>query len=122
MCTINDGEGKLRHIYSSFVYSFVPYLILMPVVFVLSHIVSNNEIFFVQFGTFAITVWVAVLLFVSIQEINNYTVKETIKIIFLTLFTILIVCLLIFIIYVLWSQVFDFIQSICGEVVYKIGS
>ena len=122
MCTINDGEGKLRHIYSSFVYSFVPYLILMPVVFVLSHVVSNNEIFFVQFGMFVITVWVAVLLFLSIQEINNYTVKETIKIIFLTLFTILIVCLLIFIIYVLWSQVFDFIQSICGEVVYKIGS
>ena len=38
------------------------------------------------------------------------------------LFTILIVCLLGFIIYVLWSQVFDFIRSICGEVVYKIGN
>jgi hypothetical protein len=33
-----------------------------------------------------------------------------------------IVALLIFIIYVLWSQVFDFLQSIFGEVVYRIGS
>ncbi len=122
MCTINDGEGRFRDIYCTLIYSFAPYLILTPVVFILSHIVSNNEIFFVQFGNFCMWVWIAVLVFIGIQEINNYTVGETIKIILLTIFTILIVALLIFIIYVLWSQVFDFLQSIIGEVVYRIGS
>jgi len=122
MCTINDGEGKLKHIYSSFIYSFAPYIVITPFVFVLSHIVSNNEIFFVNFGNFCMWVWIAVLAFISIKEINNYSVKETLKIIGLTIFTILIVCLLVFIIYVLWSQVFDFIQSVIGEVVYRIGS
>ncbi len=122
MCTINDGEGKLKDIYCSLIYSFSPYVMLMPFIFLLSHAVSNNEIFFVQFGNFCMWVWIAVLVFISIQEINAYTVKETIKIIGLTIFTILIVCLLAFIIYVLWSQVFDFIQSIFGEVVYRIGS
>lgn len=122
MCTINDGEGKFKHIYSSFIYSFAPYIVITPFIFVLSHVVSNNEIFFVQFGSLCMWVWIAVLVFISIREINNYTIKETVKIIFLTVFTILIVCLLAFIIYVLWSQVFDFIQSIFGEVVYRIGS
>lgn len=122
MCTINDGEGKFRHIYSSLIYSFGPYMAITPFIFLLSHAVTNNEIFFVQFGNLCMVVWVAVLLFISIREINNYTIKETVKIIFLTIFTILIVCLLVFIIYVLWSQVFDFIQSIAGEVVYRIGS
>ena len=98
------------------------YAVLTPIIFLLSHVVTNNEIFFVQFGSLCMTVWIIVLIFISIREINNYTVKETFKIIFLTIFTILIVCLLIFIIYVLWSQVFDFIQSIAGEVVYRIGS
>ena len=65
-------------------------------------------------------VWIGVLIFLSIREINNYTVKETVKIIGLTIFTILIVCLLAFIIYVLWSQVFDFISAIFGEVVYRL--
>ena len=65
-------------------------------------------------------VWIAALEFISIKEINDYTVKETIKIILLTIFTILIVCLLAFIIYVLWSQVIDFVSSLVGEVVYKI--
>ena len=62
------------------------------------------------------------LLFISIREINNYTVGETVKIIGLTVFTILIALLLAFIIYVLWAQVIDFIQSLFGEVVYKIGN
>lgn len=48
--------------------------------------------------------------------------KDTVKIIGLTLFTILIAVLLAFIIYVLWSQVFEFLQAIVGEVVYRIGS
>ncbi len=122
MCTINDGEGKLKHIYCSLIYSFGPYLIIQPVLFALSHAVTENEAFFISFGNLAMLVWVAVLVFISVMEINNYTVKETVKIICLTVFTILIVCLLVFIVYVLWSQVFDFVQSICGEVVYKLGN
>ena len=122
MCTINDGEGRFKDIYCSLIYSFTPYVILTPVVFLLSHVVSNNEIFFVHFGNLCMWVWIAVMIFISVQEINNYTVGETIKIILLTIFTILIVALLAFIIYVLWSQVFDFLQSIVGEVVYRIGS
>ncbi len=122
MCTINDGEGKLKHIYCSFIYSLTPYLVFMPAIFVISHVVTYNESFFVDFATLFMFVWIAILLFISIREINNYTIKETVKIIGLTVFTILIALLLAFIIYVLWSQVIDFIQSLFGEVVYKIGS
>lgn len=122
MCTINDGEGKLKHIYCSFIYSMAPYVVITPIIFVLSHVVTDNEVFFVEFAQYLMIVWAAVLVFISIMEINNYTVKETIKIICLTLFTILIVCLLVFILFVLWSQVFDFVQSVFGEVVYRIGS
>lgn len=122
MCTINDGEGKLKDIYCSFIYSLTPYLLFMPVIFAVSHGVTYNEAFFVDFASLFMFVWIGILLFISIREINNYTVKETVKIIGLTAFTILIALLLAFIIYVLWAQVFDFIQSLFGEVVYKIGN
>ncbi len=122
MCTINDGEGSFKAIYCSFIYSFGPYVVMMPFIFALSHVVTYNEKFFVSFGSFCMLVWIGVLIVLAIQEINNYTFKETVKIIGLTLFTILIMCLLAFIIYVLWSQVFDFLQSVIGEVVYRIGS
>ncbi len=122
ICTINDGEGRFRHIYSSFIYAFAPYLVFTPVIFLLSHVVTENEIFFVEIARIVMYVWIAVLVFMAVKEINNYKVGETVKIILLTLFTIVIACLLAFIIYVLWSQVFDFIQSVAGEVVYKIGN
>lgn len=122
MCTINDGEGKLKHIYCSFIYSLTPYLMFMPFIFAVSHAVTYNEAFFVEFARLFMFVWIGILLFISIREINNYTIKETVKIICLTVFTILIALLLAFIIYVLWAQVIDFIQSLFGEVVYKIGN
>lgn len=122
MCTINDGEGRLKEIYCSVIYCFGPYIVFTPFIFALSHVVTANEKFFISFGKLFMISWIAVLVFISIKEINDYTVRETIRIILLTLFTILIVCLLAFIIYVLWSQVFDFLQQIPREVVYRIGS
>ena len=47
--------------------------------------------------------------------------KETFKIIFLTAFTVLILALLVFIIYVLFRQIVEFIAAVAGEVVYRIG-
>ena len=122
MCTINDGEGKLKHIYCSFIYSLAPYIVFTPIIFVISHVVTFNEVFFVEFAQLFMLVWIVILVFISIREINNYTIKETVKIIGLTAFTILIVLLLAFIIYMLWAQVFDFIKSIAGEVVYRLGN
>ncbi len=122
MCTINDGEGKLKTIYCSFIYSFAPYIVITPFVFLLSHVVTDNEIFFIQFANICMWTWIGVLLFISMREINNFKIGETIKIILLTLFTMLIVCLLIFIVYILWAQVIDFVQSVFREVVYRIGN
>ncbi|MBE5948264.1 MAG: hypothetical protein E7261_04460 [Lachnospiraceae bacterium] len=122
MCTINEGEGKFKHIYCSLIYSFAPYLVFMPFIFAISHVITYNESFFVTFPTLFMWAWIALLVFISIREINNYTIKETVKIIGLTIFTILIALLLAFIIYVLGSQVIDFVQSIFREAVYKIGN
>ena len=121
VCTINDGEGTAKQIYCSFIYSLTPYFILQPIVFVLSHVLTYNEYFLIDFVNIVIYVWIVVLLILSVKEINNYSMKETAKVIFLTFFTALIGALLIFIIYVLWMQVFDFISAIKGEVVYRIG-
>lgn len=121
VCTINDGEGTVKQIYCSFVYCLTPYFFLQPIVFVLSHVLTYNEYFLIQFVNILMYVWIVILIVLAIKEINNYTMKETAKVIFLTFFTALIGALLIFIIYVLWMQVFDFISAICGEAVYRFG-
>lgn len=121
VCTINDGEGSFKQIYCSFAYCLTPYIIIQPIVFIISKVVTLNESFLVTFSEQIMLAWVLVLIFIAIKEINNITVKETVKVIVLTLFASLIFALLVFIIYVLWQQVFDFITAICGEAVYRLG-
>jgi sugar lactone lactonase YvrE len=121
ICTINDGEGSFKQIYCGFIYCLTPYLIFQPFIFLISHVVTYNERFLLQFPKVLITAWMIILIIITIKELNNLTVKETAKVIGLTFFAALIALLLVFILYILWSQVFDFIVSICGEVVYRLG-
>lgn len=120
ICAINDGEGTFKNIISSYVYALTPYLFIQPLLYILGRIVTYNEIFIMEFGNILMLVWIVILLFMSIKEINNYSVGETFKVIGLTLFATFIFALIAFIMYVLVAQVWDFISSIYREVVYKI--
>ena len=82
---------------------------------------TNNEIFLTQMLTILTYGWIVVIAVIGIKEVNNFTMKETVKVILLTAFAALILALLIFIIYVLWAQVFEFIFAIFGEGVYRLG-
>lgn len=121
VCTINDGEGTVKKLYTLFCYTLIPYVVLTPVVYLLSHVFTNNEVFLLTMLNVLIYGWIAVIAFVGLKEVNNFKMSETVKIIFLTVFTVLIMVLLIFIIYVLWAQVFEFVSAIFGEVVYRLG-
>ena len=121
VCTINEGESTVKKIYTYFCYSLLPYILFTPITFILSHILTNNEQFLITVVQLIMYAWTIVLVLLAIKEVNYYSVKETAKIIFLTFFTIMIVALLIFIIYVLWAQVFEFISAVFGEVVYRLG-
>lgn len=121
VCTINEGEGTVKKLYTFFCYSLMPYVLLTPVVYLLSHVFTNNEVFLLTMLNILIYGWIAVIAFLGLKEVNNFKVNETFKVIFLTVFTVLILALLIFIIYVLWAQVFEFVSAIFGEVVYRLG-
>lgn len=121
MCTINDGEGSYKRLYCGLAFSLAPYVILQPWCILLSNVITYNEVFLIQFAEIFIAAWVLILIFMTIKEVNNYTVKETFKIIFFTLFAVLILALLAFILFMLCRQLLEFIGSVFGEVVYRIG-
>lgn len=121
VCTINDGEGTIKKIYTFFCYSLMPYIVLAPVIYLLSHVLTTNEVFLVEMLQIVTYGWIVLLAVTGLKEVNNFKMSETFKVIFLTAFTALILALLIFIIYVLWAQVFEFITAIIGEGVYRLG-
>lgn len=121
MCTINDGEGSFKRLFCGFAFALTPYILFQPLCIILSNVITYNEVFLIQFGQIFIMAWTVILIFMTIKEVNNYTVRETFKIIFLTAFTVLILALLTFIIYVLFRQIVEFFAAVAGEVVYRIG-
>ncbi|MCU9612678.1 YIP1 family protein [Caldibacillus lycopersici] len=118
--TINDGEGKFRDIYIGTAYSLVPYLSFVLPVTLISNFLTLNEAFVYSFSMTIIYAWCAVILFIMIKEIHNFTFSETLKNIFITLFGITILLLVVVIIFVLIDQVYDFIYSIIKEVLLRV--
>lgn len=120
--TINDGEGRFKEILCGYVYSLTPYILIKPFLFVLSMVLTLNEAFIMEFANLIVIVWMVILIFLTVKEINNYSFKETCKVIGLTFFTAFVFILMGIVIYILASQVVGFVVSIYGEVVYRIGN
>ena len=121
VCTINEGEGTVKKIYTFFCYSLLPYILFMPIIYILSHILTSNEIFLTNMLYILTFGWIVVIAVIGLKEVNNFSMAQTVKVILLTAFTALILALLIFIIYVLWAQVFEFVYALVGEGVYRLG-
>lgn len=120
--TIHEGEGFFKDLYCAYAYCLTPYIVIKPFVILLSNVLTYNEVFLISFANIIVWTWVVILILLTLKEINNFTVGETAKALAITAFTVLILTLLVCIIYVLFSQVIDFVITVVREVVYRIGN
>lgn len=120
--TIHEGEGFFKDLYCAYAYCLTPYIVIKPFVILLSNALTYNEVFLISFANIIVWTWVVLLILLTLKEINNFTVGETAKALAITAFTVLILTLLVCIIYVLFSQVIDFVITVVREVVYRIGN
>ena len=111
--TISDGEGRVRHVVIGTAYSLFPYILIALPVALLSNVLTENEVFIYSFTLNLMWVWIAIMLFIMIKEIHNYSFSETVKNVLVTLFTMALFLLTGYILYVLFTQLFDFIN--CPE-------
>lgn len=118
---INDGEGKFRDIYKGTIYALSPYLIFGIPLTVLSRGLTEMEKVIYDFSMGGIILWCGFLLFIMVKEIHGYELVETVKNILLTLFGMLMMAVIAFILFGLSSQVTDFIYSIYQEVKIRVG-
>ena len=114
--SINDGEGKLKDVYISTAYSLVPLIFFSPIVIIFSNFLTINETFIYQASNNILWGWSFMLLFFMIKEVHNYGVKETIKIILITVFTMVMMIASLFIFYVLIQQIITFFFDVLLEV------
>lgn len=115
---ICEGEGTLRNVYVATAYSLVPYIVFGPIVILSTYIFTLNEAVIVHYLWAIAIAWSAILICMAVREIHNYTVKETVKIILLTLFFMVIAIIVCVILFLIGQQVVIFFKDIVNEVIY----
>ena len=120
ICSITEGEASLKNVYGAIIYSLMPYLILRPIVIILTHVLTNSEVFLINFLNVIIYACSIALLIVMVNELNNYKAKETVFCIFWTLFAFFVAIVVLFILYVMTKQTAEFIAQIWSEVIYRV--
>ncbi len=114
--TLNDGEGWLKDIYIASCYCLLPYILIKLPLIPLSYCLTYNEQFIMSIANFVTYAWSGILLLMTIANIHNYSFKETLKNIILTILGMLIVAFTLLLVYMFMSQLIDFIISIIKEV------
>lgn len=118
--SINDGEGSLKQVYMTVAYATVPLILSLLSITVLSYCVTTNEAFFLDVIMAIGCVWTVVLIFLGLQTVHNYTVKETIRSILLTALFIFVVIVVILIVTIMWEQVWKFLSTIGKELTQNV--
>lgn len=119
VCTIREGEAKLKDLFIGGAYALAPMLIFQPISLILSNVLTYNEEFFLTLINVVSIGWTVLLIVLVIMYMNDYSFKQTLTTIIITAFTVLVMVALMFVLYVLISQLIDFVSSIYGEVVYR---
>ena len=118
--TINDGEGRLRDVFVGSAYSLFPYALFVLPIALVSNVLTLNEAFIYSFSINLIWFWVGMMLFIMVKEIHNYSFSETVKNVLMTIFAMALFVLTGYILYVLFSQLFDFISAIIQEIGLRV--
>ncbi len=115
--SINDGIGTIKQIFMMFVYALGPLFIALILVTVLSHVLTYNEVFFLDFIMNVGVVWTVVQIFLGISETHEYTGKQTLRSMIMSILFALIVVVIMIIIITMWQQLYLFIEAILKEAI-----
>lgn len=120
ICSITEGEASLKNIYCGLIYALMPYIVLRPVVTVLTHLLSQSEVFLINMVNFVIYAGCAALLVIMVSQLNGYRAGETVKCIFWTLFAFFVAVAVLFVLYVMCKQTAGFLSELGNEVMYHV--
>lgn len=117
--TIIDGEGKFKDILISSSYVYLPYIVLIIPVSLLSNLLTLKEIsiyggiYYFMYG------WMAVMLFLQVMIIHDFEFGKTVGIILLSILGMIIMWLIVVMIYGLVNQAIVFVVNILKEIRYR---
>ncbi|NIK75351.1 tetratricopeptide (TPR) repeat protein [Paenibacillus castaneae] len=114
--SIYQGEARFKDVIVGGAYALFPVILLGIPLALISNVLSLNEASIYHAVELVMLIWCGLMFFWKIQSLQNYSVGETIVNILLTLFAMIIMWVLIFLVFGLVSQFVNFIRTIIQEV------
>ena len=118
--SINDGEGNIIDIFKLVSYGLFPLTITLFGVTILSHAVTLNEVFLLNFALLFGGIYAGAVLWVGFQETHNYGFKATFYSLIITVIFMIIMLVVLFNLTVLFDGIVSFIESITSEVYINV--
>ena len=119
MTTILDGESLFRETLMATTYSLMPYIVFIGPVTLLSRILEADMAALHTGLHTVIWLWVFLLFFISLKEMNNYTIKKTVIVTLLSIFTMALIWATFALFFAISAQFFSFLQEVFIEVKFK---
>ena len=119
VCSIRDGEGSFKDVYVATSYSLLPAIIGLPLMTFVSQGLTLNEAFLFDFGMLIIYILTGFYLVMMVKEIHYYEMKATVGNILITLFTAIMILVVVFIVYLLLGEVVQLFLDIIREVTVR---
>lgn len=119
VCSIRDGEGSFKDVYIATSYSLLPAIIGLPLMTLVSQGLTLNEAFLFDFGMIIIYVLTGFYLIMMVKEIHYYEMKATVGNILITIFTAVMILVVVFIVYLLLGEVVQLFLDIIREVTVR---
>ena len=112
---INDGESKLSQIFIFSAYAMLPFIFMTIFITAISDLISLNEMSVYNFLIIFMWVWVGILFFIQVRDLNNYGFLNTIKAILLSIFGMALLAAILALLYILTVNVIEFFKAVYFE-------
>lgn len=120
MTTILDGATLIGEAMLYNTLSLIPYLVFTVPLTLLSRVMDGGQAAIYTVLTGGTLVWVVLLMVIGIKEMNDYTIRKTLVVVLLTVFTMAVIWATVVLLFTISSQFVTMIREVYYEIIYRL--
>lgn len=119
VCSMFNGKGSFKEVFISTVYSLIPLIVYTYVYVILSHFLPLSGVDFLNSILTVVWIYTFFLLCVALMTVHEYDFFKLMLTSIVVLFLMIIIVFVLFMFYMLFGQVVDFVYGIYDEIVFR---
>lgn len=118
MTTILDGETLFRETLLFSSYALTPYVLFTVPLTLLSRILDQSQGTMYHTVEAVLLIWVVLLMIIALKEMNSYTIRKTLLVVVLSVFTMAVIWATIVLLFTISSQFVTMLREVYYEALY----